>query len=160
MSETSIEIVRERVSEAGLHSFKFTLWPQQWATYPESHQWQLTKLDISKRDGIPDSPGIYTLLVKPDVADHPVCSYMMYVGQTVSLRRRFGEYLNKERKPDGRPKIFTFLDMYPNNVWFCFTLVQSSSLDSVESGLRDAYVPPLNENFAGELSPIVSVLRW
>lgn len=147
------------MSEAGLHSFTFTLWPQQWATYSASHQWQLTRLDISKRDSVPDSPGIYTLLVRPEVADHPVCSYMMYVGKTVSLRRRFGEYLNKERKPSGRPKIFLFLDMYPNNVWFCSTLVQSSSLNLVESGLRDAYLPPLNDQFAGELSPIVRVLR-
>lgn len=159
MSESSIDIIKKKVGDAGLHSFFFTLWPQQWATYPESHQWQLTKLVDSERDNISDSPGIYTLLAMPEVANHPVCSYMMYVGQTVSLRRRFGEYLNKERKPSGRPKIFTFLDMYPNNVWFCSTLVQSSSLDLVETGLRDAYIPPLNEQFTGELSPIVKVLR-
>ena len=160
MSDIFIDIIKERVGEARLHSFMFTLWPRQWATYPEFHQWQLTKLDKSKRNNVPNGPGIYTLLAIPKVAGHPDCSYLMYVGQTVSLRRRFGEYLNKERKPDGRPKIFTFLDMFQNNVWFCFTIVQPSSLDSVESGLRDAYVPPLNENFAGELSPIVSVLRW
>ena len=159
MSESSIDIIKKNVGEARLHSFNFTLWPQQWATYPGSHRWQLTKLVDSERDNIPDSPGIYTLLAMPEVANHPVCSYMMYVGQTVSLRRRFGEYLNKERKPSGRPKIVLFLDMYPNNVWFCSTLVQSSSLDLVETGLRDAYIPPLNYQFTGELSPIVKVLR-
>lgn len=159
MSDASIDIVRESAKEAKFHSHTFTLWPRMWATYSGSHEWQLTRLVHAERNNIPDSSGIYTLIVIPEIADHPACSYIMYVGQTVSLRRRFGEYLTKERKPSGRPKIFLFLDMYPNNVWFCSTSVQSSSLDSVEIGLRDAYLPPLNDEFAGELSPIVRVLR-
>ena len=79
----------------------------------------------------------------------------MYVGQTVSLRRRFGEYLSKERRESGRPKMFRFLNMYSDQVWFCFTLVDKASLDAVEDGLRDAYIPPLNDDFSGELSNVV-----
>lgn len=159
MSEVSVDILRTRVSEAQLHSYQFTLWPLQWATYSGSHQWQLTKLINSEREEIPDGSGVYTLLAMPEVANHPVCSYMMYVGRTVSLRRRFGEYLSKERRPQGRPKIVLFLDMYPDNVWFCYTLVQSSSMHLVESGLRDAYIPPLNDQFTGELGRVVRGLR-
>ena len=159
MSDTSVDIVIEGAKEAGVYSRTFTLWPRQWATYSGSHKWQLTRLVHAERDNIPDSSGVYTLIVIPEIADHPACSYIMYVGQAVSLRRRFREYLTKERKPDGRPKIFVFLNMYPCNVWFCSTLVQRSSLDSVETGLRDAYLPPLNDVFAGKLSQIVKVLR-
>lgn len=159
MSEESIDILKEEFREASIHSHDFILWPTKWETYSKSHEWHLIKLVDSERDNIPASPGIYTLIVKPNVADHPANSYLMYVGQSTSLRRRFGEYLNKERKPSGRPKIFMFLKMYPNNVWFCFTQVQPSSLNIVESGLRDALFPPLNEQFSGKLSQVMKVLR-
>lgn len=159
MSGDSIDIITEKLKDASIRSQKFVLWPEQWASYSESHEWHLIKLVDSERANIPARPGIYTLIVKPNVADHPANAYLMYVGQSNCLRRRFGEYLNKERKPSGRPKIFTFLNMYPNYVWFCFTQVQLSSLNLVESGLRDALFPPLNEQFEGELGQVMRVLR-
>ena len=158
MSDTLIDILK-RQGEARDHVQWFALWPRQWATYSKTHIWHQTKLVASERQRVPDRSGIYTLIAKPNVADHPSCSYLMYVGRSNSLRRRFGEYLNKERKPSGRPLMYRFLDIYSEHVWFCFTLVDCSSLESIEIGLRDAYIPPLNDQFSGELSPIVKVLR-
>ena len=158
MSDTSIDIIK-RQQEGRSHVQRFVLWPRQWATYSESHNWHQTKLVASERQSVPDSSGIYTLVAKPSIADHPACSYLMYVGRSKSLRRRFGEYLNKERKPSGRPLMFQFLNVYSEHAWFCFTLVDFSSLESIEARLRDAYIPPLNDDFRGELSPIVKVLR-
>ena len=155
MSDTSFDIVIQSQDEAWKHSYMFTLWPRQWGTYSKCHKWQSVRLDGSEGGNIPDSPGIYTLVAVPHIANHPFCSYLMYVGQSKSLRRRFREYLSQERKETGRPKIFRFLHLYQDHVWFCYTLVQSTSLDSVESGLRDAYIPPLNNQFSGELSKVV-----
>ena len=126
-----------------------------WATYSEMHEWQLTKLSDSELGNIPDAPGIYTLLALPGIANHPACSYLMYVGQTVSLHRRFREYLSKERKESGRPKMFRFLNTYSDHVWFYFTSIDTALLDNVENGLRDAYIPPLNDAYSGELSKVV-----
>ena len=155
MSNTSLDIIIQSQNEALNHRHEFTLWPRRWGTYPELHEWQTIRLDTLEKKNIPDCPGIYTLVAVPQIANHPACSYLMYVGKTKSLRRRFGEYLSQERRESGRPKIFRFLHLYTDHVWFCFTLVQSTSLDSVETGLRDAYIPPLNEDFSGELSKVV-----
>ena len=157
MSDTSIDIV-ERQDEALNYRYSFALWPRQWATYSESHDWRQTRLVASEAGSIPDCSGVYTLVAKPNIANHPSCAYLMYVGRSISLRRRFGEYLNKERRQSGRPLMFRFLDKYSEHVWFCFTLADSSSLESIESGLRDAYIPPLNDQFTGELTKIVRVL--
>ncbi len=154
MTDNAIDIVKAQ-DEMAAHRYSFTLWPQQWVTYSEMHEWKLCKLIDSERDKIPANPGIYTLLTLPGIANHPACSYLMYVGQTICLRRRFGEYLNKERKETERPMMFRFLKKYSDQVWFCFTLVDCSLLDTVENGLKNAYIPPLNSAFSGELSRVV-----
>ena len=158
MSDSVYDIIQAQ-DEMRVHQYRFTLWPLRWITYSGVHEWQLSKLADSEVENIPDVPGIYTLLTLPGIANHPACSYLMYVGQTVSLRRRFGEYLKKERKESGRPKIFRFLNRYSEQVWFCFTTADSSLLDVVEDGLRDAYIPPLNDNYSGELSKVVGAFQ-
>ena len=154
MPDNVVDIIQTQ-NELRDHGHWFTLWPERWSTYSDVHEWKLSRLADSELHNIPADPGIYTLLALPSIADHPACSYLMYVGQTVSLRRRFGDYLNKERRESGRPKMFRFLNMYSDQVWFCFTLVDKASLDAVEDGLRDAYIPPLNDDFSGELSNVV-----
>ncbi len=154
MNENAIDLIRAQ-DEIRAHSYLFRLWPKQWATYEKAHEWKLTKLTKADRDQIPRGSGVYTLITVPDVANHPACSYVMYVGQTVSLWRRFGEYLNKERRSDGRPKVFRYLNMYSDHVWFSYTVVDDMMLDKVEDGLRSAYIPPLNDEFKGELNAVV-----
>lgn len=154
MSDSVFDIIQAQ-NEMRAHQYAFTLWPLRWATYSETHEWQLSRLADSELGNIPDAPGIYTLLALPGIANHPVCSYLMYVGQTISLRRRFREYLSKERKESGRPKLFRFLNIYPDQVWFCFTSVDAALLDNVENGLKNAYIPPLNDAYSGELSKVV-----
>ena len=158
MPNVPIDIIQTQ-NEMRNHQHTFTLWPQRWETCSETYDWQITKLSCKDRGIVPNSSGIYTLLAVPNIAGHPACSYLMYVGQSKSLRRRFREYLSQERTESGRPKIFRFLNMYSDQVWFCFTLVHQSHLDAVENGLRDAYVPPLNDNYSGELSKVVGAFR-
>ena len=145
-------------SEAAAHRHQLFLWPRQWLTYPHVHNWQLFRLDAADRDHIPDVPGVYTLLAIPNVAGLPSCSYPMYVGQSVSLHKRFGDYLNKERRQTGRPKVFRFLNLYSDHTWFCFTSLSAQVLDAVEDGIRDALMPPLNDDFSGYLSKVVGAL--
>src|SRR5437879_3253186 len=92
----------------------FVLAPKQWATYRNKtiKTWRFSRLRKADRVRIPASSGIYTLLIQPNVARHTECSYLMYIGQAVSLKKRFGEYLNAERLETGRPKIFRLLNIY------------------------------------------------
>jgi excinuclease UvrABC nuclease subunit len=152
-STTPVDIVRETDEMKGCIQH-FALWPRQWGTYTQSHTWENEKLETANATQIPKSPGIYTLIIQPGVAGHP-CSYLMYVGKTRSLRRRFREYLRMERREDGRPKISYFLNKYDQFVYFCYTLVSIEALDVVEEGLMNAYLPPLNEEYEGTISSSV-----
>lgn len=150
-----IDIINQ-VGEMKIHRYEFVLWQRKWqehrGIYPLS--WRVYPLAKSQRAAIPQEPGIYTLLVQPGIANHPACSYLMYVGQTKSLRRRFGDYLNERRRETGRPKILLLLNLYPEHTWFCFSPVPMDKLDAVESALITAYIPPANDQLPAEVSAI------
>jgi hypothetical protein len=147
-STAPIDIVTETDEMKGCVQH-FTLWPRQWQTYTLSHTWQNEKLEKVKATRIPESSGIYTLIIQPGIAGHPSCSYLMYVGQARSLRRRFKQYLGMERRQDRRPKISYFLNKYDQFIFFCYTLVPIAALETTEEGLMNAYLPPLNEEYEG-----------
>lgn len=150
-----IDIIREQ-DEMKAHSHQFVLWRRKWQQYtcPSQLVWTIYRLRESERANIPDTAGIYTLLVQPGIASHPWCSYLMYVGQTRSLYRRFGEYLRDERRETGRPKIFRLLTMYSDYLWFCFSPVPIQELDSVEDALITAYMPPANDQVPAEVRQV------
>jgi hypothetical protein len=142
------DIIKTFLEEEGWRRH-FILCPDYWRTYTQSHDWQGEKLEASKVDQIPDDTGIYTLILQPGIAGHKSCSYLMYVGQAISLRKRFRDYLGKEKRETGRPKIFVFLNLYTEFICFYYTLVNIEILDAVEDGLVSAYQPPLNDQIPG-----------
>ncbi len=79
----------------------------------------------------------------------------MYVGQASNLRRRFGEYLNAERREDGRPKIFRLLNMYDPHLWFCYTEVPQANITTLEDDLLEAFIPPCNDKFPASIRRVV-----
>src|SRR5688572_15413562 len=105
------DIIPEELEELAGHQWQFFLWPKMWTEYKGSSslKWSMAKLAASSRRHIPDESGIYTLIVKPNLAAHPSNACLMYVGKAKSLKERFGHYLNKERRISGRPKLFRLL---------------------------------------------------
>ena len=149
-----VDIIRED-DDRKIHTHDMVLWPSRWQVYNYSGigTWHTYRLGASERSNIPGQPGIYTLIVKPGIAGHPACSYLMYVGKTSSLRRRFGNYLNEKNRETGRPKIIQLLNKYPDNLWFCFTQLPESELSSAEDALINAFVPPCNDQLPAKLLP-------
>lgn len=137
---------------------EFSLCPEKWRGYTTLHTWQGEKLDTTKTGQIPDTSGIYTLILKPGIADHPACSYLMYVGKTKSLRVRFRKYLTSEKRATGRPKIFVFLNLYDNYIYFYYIPISVENLDTLEDALISAYLPPLNSEVKGTIGK--SVRAW
>jgi hypothetical protein len=134
----------------------FILWPKKWLSYHDStiRGWRVFRLHKAERRRIPSRSGIYTLLVQPGVARHPACSYLMYVGQAVSLKQRFGQYLNRERRASGRPKIFRLLNVYSNHIWFAFTGAAKTRLDLIEDRLIEAHLPPCNDQLPARIRKV------
>ncbi len=132
-----------------MHTKGITLWPLQWETYADSHDWTIIKLEHDNRDEIPITTGIYTLILQPGIANHLHCSYLMYVGRTEQLRDRFLDYVGWERGLSGRGKMRRFLMMYNDYIYFCYTLLDRDQLIIVEENLKSAYIPWVNEKFEG-----------
>lgn len=141
------DIIREQ-DELKSHSIEFVLWPRQWLRHKDNqdYQWYTYKLAIDNLSQIPNDSGIYTLIIQPAIFAHPACSYLMYVGQTISLNRRFKQYLTSEKRATGRPKIYRMLNRYTDNLWFCYTPIPSADLDSIEDRFVAAFVPPCNSD--------------
>ena len=137
---------------------RFFLVPEKWSalTLPTAPKWSVVQLHAkTSRTSIPQGSGVYTILIQPGIADHPSTSYLMYVGQAVNLRKRFGTYLTTEKGSQGRPKIHRLLHKYAEHIWFCYTPVAKIKLDIVEDALIVAYLPPLNDKFPASVSRIV-----
>lgn len=89
------------------------------------------------------------MVVQPRIAGHSGCSYLMYLGKTENLHRRFGEYLTSER--DRRPKMVRLLEVYRGYIHFFYSRVNKTMLDKMEDQLIDAFVPPCNSRFTGDI---------
>ena len=73
----------------------------------------------------------------------------MYVGQAKNLHKRFGDYLTRERVR--RPKVVRLLEMYGGYIMFFYSKVDQERLDNIEEELINAFVPPCNTKFTGEV---------
>jgi hypothetical protein len=137
------------------HTHDLVLWPLKWSGYQFSgiRNWQTCRMLLSEKSNIPNQPGIYTLLIQPGIAYHPASSYLMYVGQSNSLRRRFSEYFQEKKRETGRPKILRLLNKYPDHIWFCFAQLSESELDAAEDALIAAYMPPCNDQIPARVRP-------
>jgi len=154
MPDEVIDLIRIQ-DEMKAHTREFALWPLKWQQYvPGNYAWQLRRLRAADVNTVPDSAGVYTLLIQPGIATHPSCSYLMYVGRSDSLRRRFREYLGPERRATGRPKIYRLLNRYSDYLWFCFTEVEAANTKAVEDALMTAYLPPENDQLPAEIRHI------
>lgn len=131
---------------------EFTLMPDAWNKFRITQDtfpcaWKIIKLDEDSKNDVDltKEAGIYTLIVQPGIASHTACSYLMYVGQTNNLHRRFLNYLRTEKKTRKRPNVFRLLNIYDDHIWFCFIKVAFGKLDDYENALMNAYIPPIND---------------
>jgi hypothetical protein len=153
-----IDIIQKQ-TDMKAHEHHFFLWPQQWKNYLGTHTWQTCRLDSIEKDRVPKQSGVYSLLIQPGIANHPACSYLMYIGQAKSLQRRFTDYLNERKRETGRPKIYRFLNLYQDYVYFCYTTVRKDELTKVENNLLNAYIPPSNDQYPAEIRRIIGAFR-
>lgn len=139
--------------EMRANMYDIVLWQRKWSEYRLGTRlhWHRHRLARTERSNIPTLSGIYTLVIQPGIANHPMSSYLMYVGQAVSLRDRFDDYLTNEARETGRPKIFRLLNKYPDHLWFCYSRVTRSNLTPVENALIVAYMPYANDQLPVEI---------
>ena len=144
-------------NKPGGHDYTFFLWPRQWTDdkLSDLFNWEIHPFQQDKADEIPIKPGIYSFIIQPGIAEHPHCSYLMYVGMTERpLRERFREYFGEKRKNEsGRPKILRLLHVYQDYLYFCCSAItETERIEDIEKTLVDAFIPPCNDQYSAEIN--------
>ncbi len=94
---------------------RFILYPKHWDDYsePNALHWNRVKFDAAFASQVPnDQRGVYTFVAEPEIASHPCCSYLLYVGMvdTSNFRKRFLSYLGESTKPKPREHVLYMID--------------------------------------------------
>lgn len=145
----------DKAIEAKTYVRRFLLWPARWQTFDvdlSKYKWKEFQFNDFEMLNIPHNKGVYTFVIKPNVAAHPACSYIMYVGQTTeqTLQTRFGQYLDEQKgKRKSRPKVKFMLSQYKDNLFFvCLPTDSKISPVDLENKLLGALIPPINDEDA------------
>lgn len=142
---------------ADFHIKRMILSPSQWKAcqLPVNLTWKAVKFTDSNARQIPGTCGVYTFLVQPGIANHPHCSYLLYVGKTEDqdFRLRYRQYLREKKVGDEsrRPHVSEMLQKWDGFLWFCYAHVQAHLITDVENALLTAYLPPTNKTFPAKV---------
>lgn len=148
-------------SEAQSYRVDFMLWPRQWAQYQNQYQFKWTKLPFTDLNAalVPsNAAGLYCFVAEPGLANHPACSYLLYVGMTdrQSLRARYIQYLNEPKKRKGRPHIQSMLYRWDGYLYFYYAEVTNIALIAqLEGDLIQAYIPPMNKTLPASIRQVM-----
>ena len=141
------------------HVKRMILAPSQWVAckLPVVLKWNPVKFTKANKSRISKDCGVYTFLVQPGIADHPCCSYLLYVGETErqTFQQRYQQYLQEKEAGDSsrRPHITDMLQKWDGYLWFCYAKMDRRDLiTQVEDTLLAAYLPPTNKDFPATVS--------
>lgn len=139
---------------------RFVLSPDQWRSYSLTLplNWTVVPFTAPNVAKVPDDcAGVYSFVVKPGIANHPECSYLLYVGKVESqdFRARYRQYIGEKSKGSGsrRPHVTDMLLKWDGFLSFCYApIATKASIESVEDALLAAYLPPANKDFPASIS--------
>lgn len=75
---------RKRFALGDYRLTRLVLSPEHWKKFssPSKLIWGGTKFKPSNAKNVPDGKsGVYSFVVQPNIAEHPACAYLMYVGK-------------------------------------------------------------------------------
>lgn len=134
---------------------RMVLSPTRWDSFkdPTPLTWNKVKFDESALEHVPDNEfGVYTFIVDANIANHPHCSYLLYLGKAEKqpLRTRIRQYLYEPSNPKGRGPIQDMILDWHSRLFVCYAPVGDvSRIDALENALLEAFVPPMNQTYKG-----------
>lgn len=144
--------------KAYTHNFHLDM--ARWRKFraPCALNWTMTRFLPSSRPQIPATRGIYVFTLRLEPSELPMHGMILYMGITgnkssATLRSRFAQYLQGQRRVDERPKVLDMLLRFEDHLFFNFAPIpdQSVNLEVLETEFLDAVSPPINErDFSGE----------
>lgn len=140
-------------AEAKTYWEQFWLIPRYWREYRyrRSFAWRTVRFDSSVTSSLPDQAGVYVFSIRPPVAPPLEGAYVVYVGETTDLRRRFRDYLNEAQSRRARPKIAITLALYRDHLFFSYATLPVSERKKAEDALITALWPPRNDMYPAKI---------
>lgn len=122
-------------------------------------QWNQINFSRTNQSSLNESQGIYIFSVNAyDVTPAPSFlggHIILYIGQTVNLRQRFGQYLgyrNSKKTADQQKRVMTLI--WGNDLMFNYAetdYLTQEQLDDLEYDLIDSIQPPFCYKYRSEL---------
>lgn len=143
---------------------RFVLYPVHWSSYPSlcPLEWRKVKFDASTVESVPnDKRGVYTFVADAAVANHPACSYLLYVGKAEKqdFRKRYKQYLRAPQGWKQRPHIAQMVVKWADHLWFYYAEVaDESKIKQLEEDLITAFLPPMNRDWPAEITQLVRMV--
>ena len=140
---------------------RFILHPDQWEEYPNrvKLEWKVVKFNTENATLLPtDKKGVYSFIVQPCIADHPLLAYPLYIGKTEeNFRARYRRYLREPRERKPRPLITEMLTKWSEHLYFVYAPIEDENIiKDVEDDLLMALIPPRNSKFPAKIQPLVT----
>jgi hypothetical protein len=143
---------------------RFILCPDNWGKYPNrlDLDWHDVKFTQDNKELVPrDQAGIYSFVAIPKIANHPACSYLLYIGMTErqNFRDRYSQYLREGSKRKPRWHILNMLTNWSGHLWFYYAPVSDRSIISqLEDDLIESFLPPYNYEYPASIRDVMAVL--
>lgn len=123
---------------------------------PSNHTWTEVAFPPNPRSAIPDVPGVYVFVVRPNLFDLPQSSGLLYVGKATSLYGRVGAYMseiNKRHSLSTRPHIWRMVNVWNGHLHYLYTTTPTvADAEELEDRMLDALLPYFNKEFPAETS--------
>jgi len=134
---------------------RMILSPNHWAAFacPIDLVWEPIRFAEECVNQVPNNErGVYSFVVKPGIANHPHCSYLLYIGKVKdqAFRARYRQYLHEQQKGQDarRVHVSRMLQKWDGHLWFCYAPIENEELiGAVEDALLAAYLPSHNRTF-------------
>ena len=168
--QRDISVVNEReqvdiiINQLSSGSLNLVLAPELWAKckLPVQLTWSPILFDDANQAGLlPDTGGIYSFILKPNLMGLPETSYLLYIGKTKEISRRYRDYqfYKSDSGYKKRPHINSMLNKWPAQIWFFFAKLDGQKVrNDVEDILLNCCVPPFNIEFKGRVN--TAVRQW
>lgn len=141
---------------------KFIICPDQWESIAGKYlgfNWTEVKFEPASRAFLNDTEGIYLFLAAPKKVNAHFMNYFFYVGETNSLHRRFGEYLDKLHNPKSQQyKVQQIINDFPMHLYFQYVELpgfNETQRREIENDFLTAFLPPANSKYPQGLQSIV-----
>lgn len=128
-----------------------------WSTAAASnHNWTEIAFPPNPRNSVPDQPGVYVFIVRPNLFGLSQSSGLLYIGKATSLYSRVSSYIyeiDKRHASTTRPHIWRMINVWNGHLHYLYTTTPTvADAEDLEDRMLDALLPYFNKEFPAETS--------